>query len=142
MLTYEEIRQIASKIEYKEEWKLTVGLPEHDNIKMWWTFKAPCVKTGEFGEVNSRKWGVSRWSTESEVVQTALMAALAAEEHEAREAFQYKGKRVFNPHIDVNVLLEVCNVEDVRDGLPVKSPEELVLAVEAMTEKLKAIRFP
>jgi hypothetical protein len=54
--------------------------------------------------------------TRSEVVQTALKAVLSAEEHEARERFLYKGKAVFGPHFDVDVLHSIYGKEalDVR----------------------------
>ncbi len=52
--------------------------------------------------------------TESELVQTAFAAALAAEEHECREFFQYQGKRPFQPHVSIHALMAVCDQEDVR----------------------------
>ncbi len=58
-----------------------------------------------------RKWLLSQHMTEGEVVQTALMACLAAEEHEAREAFRYKGKALFGPHLAVEALL--ANADEV-----------------------------
>lgn len=52
--------------------------------------------------------------TKSELVQTAMKAVLAAEEHEAREHFRYRGKCIFGPHIDVDGLLAVCDDLDAR----------------------------
>lgn len=52
--------------------------------------------------------------TESELVLTAFKAALTAEEHECRERFQYRGRRVLNPHVSVRALMDVCDIEDVR----------------------------
>jgi hypothetical protein len=40
-------------------------------------------------------------------VRTALAAAIMAEEHEVRERFRYKNRRVFNPHYDVEKLAEI-----------------------------------
>lgn len=64
-----------------------------------------------------RKWGVSFWFTESEVVQTALKAVLTFLEHEAREGFLYKSKAVFNPHIDIDSLLEVADRRTFRQDV-------------------------
>lgn len=50
----------------------------------------------------------------SEVVATAMKAVLAAEEHEARELFKYRGKAIFNPHIDVDALAGVCEKVETR----------------------------
>lgn len=51
-----------------------------------------------------RKWFLSEHMTDSEVVQTALVAVLAATEHEAREDFRYRGAAIFGPHYDVEAL--------------------------------------
>lgn len=68
-------------------------------------FNAPCAKSGTPGRVHGRKWFLSRHMTESEFVQTAFAAVLAAIEHEAREHFRYYGQAVFGPHFDVNDLV-------------------------------------
>lgn len=55
-----------------------------------------------------RKWRLSPYMTRSEIVQTAFMAVLACEEHEAREAFKYMGAAVFGPHFSVDALVQLC----------------------------------
>lgn len=57
------------------------------------------------GKWTGRKWNLSSHMVPGEVVQTALAAVLAWYEHEAREAFTYKGKAIFNPHISLEELL-------------------------------------
>ena len=52
---------------------------------------------------------------------TVFKAALTFIEHELREQFLYKGRRILDPHIDVNILLEVCTKLDVRNENPVAS---------------------
>jgi hypothetical protein len=56
--------------------------------------------------------------TKSEIVSTALKAVLTAEEHEAREQFQYKSKTIFGPHFDVDKLASLCESDsmDVRNN--------------------------
>lgn len=66
---------------------------------------------------SGRKWYVSSFATKSEVVQTALKAVLTAEEHEAREAFLYRGAAIFGPHLDVDVLLGLADQTDARSEL-------------------------
>lgn len=61
-----------------------------------------------------RKWYISEYATDSEVVQTALLAALQFEEHEAREAFRFDGERIYGPHIDAISLAAVCRTLDIR----------------------------
>lgn len=59
-----------------------------------------------------RKWRVDRSMNPSELVRTAWMAVLAAEEHEARERFMYKEKRIMTPHVDFDKVV-------ARGGLPI-----------------------
>jgi hypothetical protein len=65
-----------------------------------------------------RKWRISEYMSKSELVQTALAAVLAAEEHEARERFLYKGYAVYGPHFDVDALVGLAKEEklDRRAG--------------------------
>lgn len=59
-----------------------------------------------------RKWIISKHMTRGEVVQTAFMAVMAANEHEARELFKYKGASVFDPHYDLDKLLALRQQPD------------------------------
>lgn len=70
--------------------------------------ESTCNRTGKPYNEGGRKWDLSQHMTESEVVLTAWKAYLTFIEHEAREQFHYKGKKIFDPHIDVNALLEAC----------------------------------
>lgn len=64
----------------------------------------------------SRKWMLSEHMTPSEIVRTVFMATLSFYEHECREYFLYRGKRVFSPHIDVEALVSIADREDRRRG--------------------------
>lgn len=65
--------------------------------------------TGAYGAEawSGRRWLLDPRMTESEVVYTALQAVLAAERHEALEAFRYHDVDVCSPHHHVGHLLEV-----------------------------------
>lgn len=78
-----------------------------------------------------RKWLLSLHMTRSEIVQTALMAVIACEEHEAREKFTYRGKPVFGPHVDVLAHAEVCERLDAREDIFTAAQES---HLESMTE--------
>jgi hypothetical protein len=79
-------------------------------------FDEPCNVTGQPATQRSRKWRLSSHMTKSEFTQTALMATIAAMEHEIREQFLYRGKAVYGPHFDVDQLHELCTsgTPDVR----------------------------
>lgn len=70
-------------------------------------FNAPDRDNGHNAAWTGRKWWLSPHMTVSEIVQTALLAVLAAEEHEARENFTYRGRAIFGPHWDVDELVEL-----------------------------------
>ncbi len=59
-----------------------------------------------------RKWRLSPHMTPSEVVQTAFKAVLTAIEHETRETFLYRGVAIFDPHYDVEKLVELRSRPD------------------------------
>lgn len=65
-------------------------------------------------EQRSRKWPLSEHMTKTEIIQTAFLAVLKAEEHELREAFKYQGAAIFNSHIGVDELHQVATHADVR----------------------------
>lgn|SRR6478609_3396881 len=114
-LTGEELGLLLENVEYKEGWKLSVKMDgKSGRFYLQWSFLGKCCKTGEHCVQYCRKWMLSEYMTESEVIGTAFKAALTAEEHECREHFLYENKRVFNPHIDIRALLNVCDQEDVR----------------------------
>lgn len=55
-------------------------------------------------------WGgkayVSLHSTDDEIVKKVFGLALDYLEHEAREGFKYKNKRIFGPHISLEALMQ------------------------------------
>ncbi len=73
------------------------------------SFMAPCSVSGGHDEQQwTRRWYISHEATRSEIVQTALKCVLTSVEHEAREAFKYKGMAIFGPHFDVDALHSIC----------------------------------
>ncbi len=107
MMTFDDMRGVLDHVRYKRGWSLLVR-SETNNIYLQWVFDGPCADTGEIKPQHCRKWRLSVYMTEGELVQTAFAAALAAEEHECREFFGYKGVRVFGPHIKFSALMEAA----------------------------------
>lgn len=67
------------------------------------------------GEIQTgRKWYVSQYAVDSEIIQTALLATKVFEEHETRESFRFDGARIFNPHIDIKAQREASRTIQVR----------------------------
>lgn len=61
----------------------------------------PNADTREPEDYTGRKWHVAANATRADVVRTALKAALTWQEHETRERFTYRGKRLFGPHLPI-----------------------------------------
>lgn len=77
--------------------------------------KEPAVQRG-------RKWYVSPWATDSEIVQTMLSAALASAEHQVREHFFYapepgmRARAIYGPHFSADVLYGICGKRENYDA--------------------------
>lgn len=74
-------------------------------------YMAPCTKTGEVQEWGGRKWYLSEFMTDDEIVKTAWCAFEAAVKHEVMEGFKVDGKILFNPHVHYMELLAVSERE-------------------------------
>lgn len=74
------------------------------------------VITREMGFGYGGKAYLSEHATDSEIVQAIFGLYKGYWEHEARETFAYKDKRVFGPHISVEALLTVASKVDVRSA--------------------------
>lgn len=71
-------------------------------------YMEPDIYTGELVEQQARVWIVPPDATPSHVVQICFGAALASAEHQCREFFLWKGKRVFGPHMEIDDLAGVA----------------------------------
>lgn len=81
-------------------------------------YTAPCVKTGEPQIFRGRKWYLSDYMTEDEIIKTAYCAFEAAVKHEIMEGFSVDGTILFNPHVDYKALLTISNHEVKREEIP------------------------
>lgn len=97
----DHFQDVLYRIEYKG-WEFRVA-GEPGRLWMQVVFAAPDTDVpASIPEVqHGRKWLLSEHMTDSEVVQTAFKAVLAAEEHEARETFLVDGVAVLGPHFDL-----------------------------------------
>jgi len=117
--TRKEIEEIINKITYKQGWEIRLIDKAPDTFLVQVRFMAPDTfnPSGPAELQACRKWFVSVYSTESEIIRTVYLAICQAEQHEIDETFKFNGARVFNPHIDlVKLSEELTNIgDDVRD---------------------------
>jgi hypothetical protein len=114
-----DLQEILINVTYKDGWSFLLS-EKGDSFLLQVVFNSINVVTGEKEEQKCRKWFISRHSCKNEVVNTALKAILAAEEHEARENFKYKGQRIFDPHVDYDKVADFMktnplNTRDLYD---------------------------
>lgn len=112
-MTLEQMEEAIDEVRYKD-WSIYINADENGSLFMQVAFFAP----NEWGVPElqqGRKWLLSKHMTKSEIVQTALKAVLTAEEHEARENFMYRGRKVFGPHVYIDALWDACDTVTYRD---------------------------
>lgn len=99
-MNLEVLTSILEDIKYKD-WEfspLHIEYGDGDELSVFAEF----IDGGE--TQMTRRWIIEENMTRSEVVQTCLAMVLLAEEHEAREKFRYKGKKIYGPHFDADAL--------------------------------------
>ncbi len=116
MKTTAEVQEILRQCKY-QDWEFR--LEERNNGDLLLQVRFYAVNTDDEGgthlvEMSGRKWFISRHATRTEIVQTAWLAVLKAVEHEARDAFSYRERAIFNTHIAVERLIDVASKVDVR----------------------------
>jgi hypothetical protein len=85
-----------------------------DRIFIQVVYKAPCTKTGDEIEWKGRKWYLSNYMTDDEIIKTAYVAFEAAVKHEIMEGFKVDDKVLFNPHVNFEELLLISHKEVTR----------------------------
>jgi hypothetical protein len=75
-------------------------------------YNEACVVTGKITRQKARKWYVSPFSTETEVIETCFKAVRTSMEHVVREHFTYRGRRVYSPHFHIDARIVLCDKND------------------------------
>jgi hypothetical protein len=81
-------------------------------------YSAPCNKGGYTEEWKGRKWYLSEFMTDDEIIKTCYAAFQATINHEVMEGFKVDGIILFNPHTNFEELLKISEKE-------VKRPENV-----------------
>jgi hypothetical protein len=108
-----EVLAIVSAVEFRD--RRFIVLEKGDGFLLQMQYRDMDVITGEIAEQHTRKWYVSPYATESEIVQTMLKCVLTSQEHIGREHFLYKGEKVYGPHLNVNDLITVAKQGRLRE---------------------------
>ena len=106
MHTFDEIQEVIGAITFKEGWSFRVESLDgngHYFLQVCVDETAPearDVQTGEVAAWRGGKWLISQHMTRNEIVRTAHKAVVSAMMHELDEQFRYRGRAIFNPHLD------------------------------------------
>ena len=113
------LNEIAGMVELGENFEIIVEQDrEIPNGRMY--FQIKFYRPDAFTKV--MEWGyggkayLSPHATRNELVQTLFGLYKSFWEHEARESFLYRGRRVFGPHMDVDEVWTVARKVDVRSA--------------------------
>lgn len=117
MLTEERIREIIADVTCPifPSWKLDVYVTKGSTYLQVRDPEGICVVTGDPLPWGGRKWQLSYYMTETELVLTAFKAWEAAIAHEFHEHFRYRGVQVFDPHRSIQSLLTLDGQRDTRE---------------------------
>ena len=117
--TIKEVQTIVDSVDigkelYQDSWRFRL-LEKGDGFLLQLVYLEPDAETGVLAQQNARKWYISPYSTETEIVETAVCRSLM---HRAKEWFTYKEQSVFNPHFDIKVRHKVAEAKlfDTRDS--------------------------
>lgn len=112
-MTWLNFMSIIGKITYKPGWYFRTGLEEG---RMWVQVGVTEEAEISFDPIAGKKvpWRgakhyLSPHMCRQEVVGTVYHAIERAEMHELSEWFRYKGRSIYNPHLDPDVLAEVAS---------------------------------
>ena len=94
---------------------------EHDNefengrVFIQIRYSTFCIKDGCVAEYGGRKFYLSQYMTDDEIVKTVYVAFEACVKHEVMEGFAVDGIVLFNPHINFEELLKISHKEITRN---------------------------
>lgn len=124
------VRRIITDWSYQgaRGWDYTYTVVEddsriYDDVRVYVELEVtrPDANTGTVGV--GRPWRTELYPSmsETQIVHTLFGMALGYDEHEAREAATYRGRRVFGPHIDIGAQWVIAQDYEQRHDGPSKT---------------------
>ena len=119
-MTYSPLfSEVQSQVEFRNRphYRLLLQQDAKDPEGRWYfqiEVQRPDTYTGEMGVGRGGKAYLSPHMNVSELTRVAFGLFKAYDEHECREAFTWKGRAIFGPHVDSQALWEVAERLDFR----------------------------
>lgn len=98
MWCIDRVREIQMRITYKPGTGFYIDEKEGLVFIQHWQLLPDCKMDGYRTEQRGRKFYISPYMTDEEIVRTFALAVKVFEEHEANEWLKLDGERVLNPH--------------------------------------------
>lgn len=89
----------------------TVGVTGAGEVYLRGEYMEADTYTGKEELQLTRRWLLNPAMTDSEIVSTVFKCAITSMEHRTREAFKYRGARIYGPHFHVDDLVRLCKEE-------------------------------
>lgn len=115
-ITIKILEEILSHIDAEYQGvKFQVFYGEHEgSIWVQVGTERPDTYTGEIAVGKGGKAYLSPHATDDETVKKVFSLCMSYVEHETREGFKYKGRRIFNPHITLEALYSIALKSNYR----------------------------
>lgn len=114
--TYDEVLEIVGRIEFMDRKVVVSQVGEGYHLQV--QYMEVDVDTGKMELQKARKWYISPYSTETEIVETAFKACRTSMDHVLKEHFLYRGRRVYSPHFDINARIAMCDAKQFDGRVP------------------------
>lgn len=116
----EEIQEILDQIHFMDrEFRL---LDKGEGFLLQMTYLEPDVLNVKAGPVlqSTRKYYLSPFMTETEIVETAWLCVQRSQIHVASEHFMYQGARVYSQHFHIAGRLGLCDMDQFDGREPIE----------------------
>lgn len=105
MQTLKTIKQLVARIKYKD-WEFRIIAKDKNTILIQPQFKGADSDTGKIELQRCRKWYISKYMCDSEIIRTCFLAIQQAEEHELCEHFKFDGQAIYTPHLNLKTMAD------------------------------------
>lgn len=108
-LTKLDVQLIVNKVRFLD--RTILLLDKGDGWLLQMEYMEPDVEHPENGPVRqaTRKYYLSPYMTESEIVEACWLMVVRSQQHVASEHFTYEGRRVYSQHFDVRARVHMCD---------------------------------
>jgi hypothetical protein len=118
--TLDQVKAIVDKVQFMDRRFLV--LVKDDGFLLQMEYYEPDVDKPGSAPVrqSTRKYYLSPFMTETEIVETCWLCVQRSQLHVASEHFTYVGRRVYSQHFSIEGRILLCDTNDYDGRLPLK----------------------